>query len=127
MTKITKQQIIQIMGGELMFVASNNLPDKFGTELKINDATLAHLSKICKNITAIVFKTESDEDACLSVCDYLMNIYNSFNEKAQKNFDNAKWVSVAMMKYSTNYYSPIVYKFITPLLDIYIGRKAATH
>lgn len=115
------------MRGELIFAVSDNLPDKFGAEFKINDATLAHLSKICEIITTIVFKTESDEDACLSVCDYLIDIYNSFNEKAQKNFDNAKWVSAAMMKYSTNYYSPIVYRFITTLLDIYIGRKAATH
>lgn len=127
MEKITKQQIIQIMNNELIFAISESLPDKFKVKFKINDAALAHFKKISENIITIVFKAESDEDACISVCDYLRDIYNSFDKKAQKDFDNAKWVSVAALEYSRCYYTPIVFDFITTLLDIYLGRKAATH
>lgn len=127
MKKNTKQQIIQIMNNELIFTISNSLPDKFKVKPKINDTTLAHLRKICESIITIVFAAESDEDACLSVCDYLMDSYNSFNKKALKSLDDAKWISAPAMKYSTDYYSSIVFLFIKTLLDIYIGRKEAKH
>lgn len=127
MKKITKQQIIQIMENELFFLINNNLPNTFGRNEKVNSVSLAHMRKICENITTDTFNADTDSDATDAVCDHLMSLYSNFPRECYKAFNNARFISASAMEYSYNYYSTIVYEFIKTLLDIFLGAKEPKH